>query len=186
MTRLQTNQLRHQVAQQLEALLFVGFKLDLQQLLQPALRFMRSNSQQLITLTAQQQAQEIFSQRVLAAAGSASGVELLSRSFLQQPLGCGFGVDEEMFTDVRYDRADEGAAASSVHFTGTLTRDLCSFEKGTRLHATFTSGGNVKLRDADDNTTADSDSDEYDMSPSTGLYSFGVVLGPLHTLSLHD
>jgi hypothetical protein len=75
--RRQFQLLHLQVCQQLEALLFVGFKLDLQQLLQPALRFVRMSGD-LLQVGGMLCVKEVFSQRALAAAGGASGAELLA------------------------------------------------------------------------------------------------------------
>jgi hypothetical protein len=103
LTALEARQLPQQAAQQLELLLFVGFKLDLQQLLQPALRFLRANSTREFLLRAE--IESIFSQHVLAAAGGSSSVALLSRSCIQQPLGMGFGIGS-VFNSITYDSAD--------------------------------------------------------------------------------
>jgi hypothetical protein len=177
-TLQQAEQLQQQVSQQLEVLLFVGFKLDLQQLLQPALRFLRACSVSLLP-DISAYPQRIFSQRLLAAAGCASGVELLSRSCMQQPLGSGFGIDT-VFRDVVYDTADDSEEKRSVSFTGTLSQDLYAFAKGNRLHAVFSSSGYLTLRYASDAQEADSDGDDDDDT----TYDFGVVLGPVRSFQL--
>lgn len=93
----QKHELLQQAAAQLEALLWVGFKLDLQQLLAHGLRFLRQNADRTRLLGGTLNDTEpstlginhsnIFSLRVLAAAGGARGAELLRRSCTQQPLG---------------------------------------------------------------------------------------------------
>jgi hypothetical protein len=183
MTQLEAEQLRQQAAQQLEAQLFVGFKLDLQQLLQPALRFLRASSMFLLPDLATNPG-PIFSQRVLAAAGGASGVDLLSRSCMRQPLGSGFGINR-VLSDVEYDTADEGSKTSAVSFMGTLKQDLYAFSKGTRVHATFWSDGDLVLRDVNADQGEDSQEGN-DNEPVDTTYEFGVVLGPLQTLSVPD
>jgi hypothetical protein len=180
-TLQQAEQLQQQAAQQLEALLFVGFKLDLQQLLQPALRFLRACSVSLLP-DISAYPQRIFSQRVLAAAGCASGVELLSCSCMQQPLGSGFGIDT-VFRDVVYDTADDSEEKRCVSFTGTLLQDLYAFAKGNCLHAVFSSDGYLTLRYASDAQEADSNGDNDDDDDDT-TYKFGVVLGPLRSFQL--
>jgi hypothetical protein len=182
LTGQQAEQLRQQAAQQLEVLLFVGFKLDLQQLLQPALSFLRASSLFLRCDTSRGGA--IFSQRVQAAAGSASGFELLSRSCVQQPLGSGFGINI-VFKDVQFDAVEEGAEAHIVSFRGTLKQNLYAFEEGTRVRAKFNSYGLVKLRDvSNDEAATDADSD--DEAPADTTYRFGVVLGRLETFDMHQ
>jgi hypothetical protein len=88
----QHQQLRQQAAQQLEALLYVGFKLDLQQLLQPTLRFLRAHADTILLNAIRDNADTLFTLRVLDAASGASGAELLSRACVQQCLGPGFGI----------------------------------------------------------------------------------------------
>jgi hypothetical protein len=136
--------LLQQVCQQLEALLFVGFKLDLQQLLQPALCFLHTNveSQQLSesekasASSASRHITAIFSARVLAAAGGVSGKELLSRACLQQPLGRGMGIGS-MFRDVNFKLTSVGSAQSRICFEAVLLQDLCGYKKGNRVTAEF-------------------------------------------------
>jgi hypothetical protein len=130
LTRQQQQQLCECVAQQLEALLFVGFKLDLQQLLQPALRFLRAHAETLLSDVLKNTADVIFTQRVVASANGANGAELLSRACVQRPLGLGFGIGS-VFGDVEYmdDEEDEDA----LNFTATLLQDLHVFCKGTRV-----------------------------------------------------
>lgn len=154
--------------QQLEALLFVGFKLDLQQLLQTALRFLRANAPCFIEQeTSPGSIAGIFSPRVLAAAGGASAAELLSRSCLQEQLGLGFGVGS-VFGDVEYDTT---SAYDELSFTATLLRDLYEFSKGTRVDVTFDARGYVYIRRDGDEFSADS------------KYQFGVAIGPEHSFT---
>jgi hypothetical protein len=99
LSKQRSQQLLQQLSQQLESLLFVGFKLDLQQLLQPALRFLRAHADWIMYTVIKDQADTIFTPRVLAAAGGASGAELLMRACVQRPLGLGFGIGS-MFRDI--------------------------------------------------------------------------------------
>jgi hypothetical protein len=147
LTAPEVQQLQQQVSQQIEELLFVAFKLDLQQLLQPALRFLRANSPHLLKAVADADIASIFSQRVSAAAGGGSSVALLSRSFVQQPLGVGFG-EGDLFGSITFDKAELiDAEYCKIGFTATLLRDLYEYSKGTRLHVTFHFDGELTLRD---------------------------------------
>jgi hypothetical protein len=145
----QAEQLKQQVSQQLEALLFVGFKLDLQQLLQPALRFLRVNADtlQLLPQTGDGTA-AIMSQRVLAAAGGVKGSELLSRALLQQQLGKGFGVGS-VFADVKYTSTGVSTQEQrqQVSFEATLMQQWGCFEKGAKVYVTFKSSGIMSVSD---------------------------------------
>jgi hypothetical protein len=178
-----SEQLQQQVCQQLEALLFVGFKLDLQQLLQPALRFLRASAEYLLPEATLLGSGAIFSQRLLAAAGGASVVALLARSCVQQPLGRGFGIGT-LFSDTKFARAGMGDARDRVSFEGTLTRDLREYKQGSRLHVTFDSDGDVLLRDVNDDTGAGSEEEEEEGQHMQGTaFEFGVVLGPEYTFT---
>jgi hypothetical protein len=167
----QEQQLQHQVSQQLEGLLFVGFKLDLQQLLQPALSFLRAHVSLLDSIIPDQ-ADTIFTQRVLAAAGGTTGAELLTRACLQRPLGLGFGIDS-MFGDIEVIASDVNYA---FNFEGTLLQELDDFRKGTRLLVYFSRRGQLVMRTA----SADAGSD-LEGETTESRYWFGVVLGPKHT-----
>ncbi|WIA19610.1 hypothetical protein OEZ85_005548 [Tetradesmus obliquus] len=84
----QLQHLQQQLGEQLEALLFLGFKLGLKQLLQPVIRFVHGTARELMEdftpgVSVFDSSEAIFSQRVLAAARSASGAELLRRSGMQ-------------------------------------------------------------------------------------------------------
>jgi hypothetical protein len=166
LTVAQVPQLEQQLSQQLEALLFVGFKLDLQQLLQPALRFLRANSPFLLKAVIDDDIASIFSQRVLAAAGGGSSVALMSRSCIQQPLGLGFGAGD-IFGSIVYDKAEADEEMRKVCFNGTLLRDLYEYSKGTRLHVTLDSDGDMVLLDVAENTGT--------------MFTFWTVAGPANT-----
>jgi hypothetical protein len=179
MTAQQMQQLLQQLQQQLESLLFVGFKLDLQQLLQPALRFLRANAGYLMghlgVFYDPSFAGAIFSQRVLAAAGGASGVELLSRSLLQQPLGRGFGFGS-MFTDVTYEHVEEPQPLDTISFTATLLQKLYVFAKGARVKVVLQDNGRmlIQLLNADGSSHSSGEEAEY---------TFGLVVGDNHTFT---
>uniref|UniRef100_A0A383V9G6 Uncharacterized protein n=1 Tax=Tetradesmus obliquus TaxID=3088 RepID=A0A383V9G6_TETOB len=135
LTAQQEQQLLAQVPRQLEVLLWVGFKLDLQQLLASGLRFLRANAHRILLRCLNEElvaSRAIFSRRVLEAAGGASGAELLCRSFKQQPLGLGLGVGS-VFTDVKYDLAQAAAPTNVIRFDATLARDLYEFGAGSVL-----------------------------------------------------
>jgi hypothetical protein len=167
----QEQQLQQQAARQLESLLFVGFKLDLQQLLQPALRFLRTHVS-LLDRVIPEQADTIFTQRVLAAAGGTSGAELLSRACLQRPLGLGFGIGS-MFGDVEDMEADVNYV---FNFKGTLLHDFDDFRKGTRMAVYFGRHSQLVMHTAAEDTGSDLDEEV----PDT-CYWYDVVLGPNHT-----
>ncbi|WIA39891.1 hypothetical protein OEZ86_013333 [Tetradesmus obliquus] len=76
----QEEQLLQQLAQQLEELLFVAFRLHVKELQKAALRFLNISVRHLMRNRNWWADEAIFSQRVLAAAGSASGKELLRRN----------------------------------------------------------------------------------------------------------
>lgn len=130
MTEKQEQQLDAQLQQQLELLLFVGFKLDLQQLLRPALRFLRVHADALID----DAAEGVFSRRVLAAA---NGV----RACLQQPLGAGFGVGS-MFDGVRF---DERGRTGDVYFTATLLQDFYEYPEGAKVAVELSREGILRI-----------------------------------------
>ncbi|KAF6254851.1 hypothetical protein COO60DRAFT_1663735 [Scenedesmus sp. NREL 46B-D3] len=166
----QAQQLQQQVAQQLEALLFVGFKLDLQQLLQPALHFLRANAESL-RLPTQGSPTAVFSLRVLAAASGASGAELLSRACLQQPLGLGCGIGS-MFGDVEYKAVAPAATRDSIMFEATLQHDLYTYRQGMRVLVKFDGNGELLV-----------------VCPASRAVlnlSYGVVLGPEQTFKLRS
>lgn len=137
MTEKQEQQLDAQLQQHLQLLLFVGFKLDLQQLLRPALRFLRVHADALID----DAAEGVFSRRVLAAANGASGAELLSRACLQQPLGAGFGVGS-MFDGVRF---DERGRTGDVYFTATLLQDFYEYPEGAKVAVELSREGILRI-----------------------------------------
>ncbi|WIA44619.1 hypothetical protein OEZ86_007337 [Tetradesmus obliquus] len=166
MDHQQRQQLDEQLAAQLEALLYVGFKLDLPQLLAPALRFARDNAPHLLGASLRGGTGALFSQRVLAAAGCAdsSAAAALGRGLLLHPVGllrlkapvqaqtswlpqpveatCAC-CEEVMFTDVVYKVAKQGDEHDSIRFLGTLTRDVYSLKKGTRVHVRLSGRGGV-------------------------------------------
>ncbi|WIA44615.1 hypothetical protein OEZ86_007333 [Tetradesmus obliquus] len=165
LTEQQKQQMKKQVQQQLEALLFVGFKLDLQQLLEPGLRFLRNNAADgpSYSLMGDAAVEGILSQRVLAATNGASGAELLSRACLQLPLGLGYGVGS-MFGDVRYHRAGE---RGYVEFAATLLQDFYEYRKGAKVEVVFDRKGNVTVKNEGD-----------ERADGGQNWRFSVVLGP--------
>jgi hypothetical protein len=108
--RRQFQLLHLQVCQQLEALLFVGFKLDLQQLLQPVLAVMRNNAPYLLSEATHSRPEALFSQRLLASLGGAgssssssgSVAAMLMRGCLLQPMRLSAYSFQRMFSDVVY------------------------------------------------------------------------------------
>jgi hypothetical protein len=174
----QDQQLQEQAAQQLEALLYVGFKMDLQQLLQPALRFLQAHAESLLSSLIKDQADTLFTQRMLAAAAGASGAELLTRACVQRILGPGFGIGS-MFADVE-DVEGEEDYDCVVSFEGTLLHDFDDFCKGTRMVVHFDRDGTLLMRAAI--AELPSEGEEDGSEPVYAEYSFGAVLGPKHTL----
>jgi hypothetical protein len=169
----QLQQLLQQVCEQLEALLFVGFKLDLQQLLQPALRFLRNSRYFFLGNVVKATKNLIFSQRVLAAAGGASNAELLSRSYIQQPLGLGFGIGS-VFGDVEYEKAEQGEVKNEISFSATLLCDLYEFSKGIRVEVTFDRDGDMMVEPV----TSDNDDSNIEDNAGMRIYQYGIMLGP--------
>jgi hypothetical protein len=171
----QKEQLDVQLQQQLDALLFVAFKLDLQQLLQPVLRFLRNNAEHLLcsNLTGARP-EAAFTPRVLASLGNASNsssVALAVRGFLQQPLELGWSCfGRSMFSDVVYDAVLPGAKQDSISFQGTLTRDVLGFKTGTRMHVMLRQGaGRMRVSGARETWGG------------TTHFHYDVVMGPRHT-----
>jgi hypothetical protein len=164
----QEMQLQQQVCQQLEALLFVGFKLDLQQLLQPALRFLRTNvdSLKLLSTASEGAHAAIFSPRVLAAAAGASGAEILSRACVQQQLGRGVGIDS-MFKDVVFASSIYGGTLDRISFDATLLQKLFCFEAGAKVAVMFVIHGTMPVTRSDNGFRIQR--------------SFGVVLAPAYS-----
>ncbi|WIA24131.1 hypothetical protein OEZ85_013726 [Tetradesmus obliquus] len=128
-------QLDEQLAAQLEALLYVGFKLDLPQLLAPALRFACDNAPHLLEASLRGGTGALFSQRPPAQAQA---------SWLPQPVEATCACCEEaMFKDVVYKVAKQGDEHDNIRFLGTLTRDVYSLKKGTRVHVRLSGRGGV-------------------------------------------
>ena len=151
----------------MESLLWVGCKMDLQQLLAHAMGFLRANAPHYMhDCTTPSASGGIFSQCVQAAAGGASGAELLCRSCTQLPFGLGFG-GGTMFTSVVYDQAERGEAKDKISFTAKLLRDLYHFSQGTRVRVTFDDAGEATIvPHGGEGLSCES------------IYEFGVVLGP--------
>jgi hypothetical protein len=173
----QVVQLQQQLSQQLDSLLCVGFKLDLQQLLQPALRFLRTNSDslQLLPQTGDRYT-AIFLQRVLAAAGGgAKASDLLSRALLQQRLGRGFGVDS-VLKDVNFNipSSSYSSGQDCIFFQATLMQQMLCFDKGARVVVRFSREGNMTWTQRHASTGA---------TTVPAQYPFGIVLGPACTFS---
>eukprot|EP00878_Enallax_costatus_P009541 GHUV01009971.1.p1 GENE.GHUV01009971.1~~GHUV01009971.1.p1 ORF type:complete len:368 (+),score=59.18 GHUV01009971.1:220-1323(+) len=147
-------------AAQMESLLHVSFRLDVQPLVSLALGFVQHNSAYGILQL--QHSSTFLTPRVLTAvAGSSMGGSLLAHVMMQVPLGPGIGLDT-VFCDYGSD------ALKPFTFEATLARDLLDFKKGSRVRVTFNLTSTMlkleSLPAADD-----------DIGP-TNVY-FGVVLG---------
>ncbi|WIA44618.1 hypothetical protein OEZ86_007336 [Tetradesmus obliquus] len=161
----QKQRLLQQAAAQLEALLWVGFKLDLQQLLAPGLGFLRQNVPFLLRSMVYGIPNAVFTQRVLASmSGADSGcAAALVRGLLQRPVG--LCLQDGMFSDVVYSTASKGDKQDSICFEATLAQDVFSFKKGTWVNV-WLCGGNGRM---------------YAESSYGDLYfEYDIVLGPHH------
>lgn len=162
MSDQQVVQLQQQAAAQLESLLYIGFKLDLQQLLQRVVFFVRNNallgSSLLENLDSSSELSSMFSPRVLAAAGSSTARLLLLKDCTQHPLKQGFGIGTTFGTPVF--AADEDALNDQVMFKAALLHDFLDFAKGTTVAVNFdVRTGKMQIRGNDSD-----DTDEYAFS----------------------
>lgn len=131
--------LLQQVESQIELLLYVALKLDLQLLLNCALQFMRSNFRD---LTLDEAEGTVFSPRVLAAVGgSRSGAQLFSQACLSQQLGSGFGMG--LFSNIQFIQT---SIVGEVFFNGTLLRDMYAFKAGAEMQVWLFKDGTASLR----------------------------------------
>lgn len=181
--------IQQQLAAQLEPLLWLAFKLDLQQLQCRVLRILRANlepgGRSLLlyghltnatpeTAAAQNPAlvaavtEPIFTPRVLAAAGSRSGREIFTRACLHEPLGRGFGI-RGLFEQV--DDGDGGYGHQHITFTAKLARDFQAFTAGTWVDVTFSQGGTLRMYATNAGTVP------------VSQYAFGVYVGPHDTFA---
>ncbi|WIA42744.1 hypothetical protein OEZ86_008687 [Tetradesmus obliquus] len=116
-------------------------------------------------------AEDIFSQRVLAAASCGSGAELLSRACLQQPFGLGYGFGS-IFNGMKFFEPDN---TGDVCFTATLLQDFYEYHKGAKVAVLFDRQGVMKI--------AEGACSPDDAEHAWRELSFGIVIAPDCTLN---